>query len=71
MLQSAANIGALIALKNAGVPIKDLFSKNDMYKMHGRKRIDKLIKEGKFAPKYIDGSRNKLYSEQEYQSLIF
>lgn len=70
MMQSAAYMGALTALKHAGVAVKDEFTLSAMYRMHGRKRIDRLVRDGKLTPRNVEGSKNKLYSEQEYQSLI-
>lgn len=70
MLTSAAHMGAINALRNAGVPTKDLFTRAEMQRMHGRGKVNRLIADNRLVARVDSSSNKKLYSELQYQSLI-
>ena len=74
-LQQAAQLGAHLALKNAGLPVVEYFSRADMCKRHGRGRIERLIKAGRLTPHRLPAYNDKtksqtVYSETEYLSQV-
>ena len=74
-LQQAAQLGAHLALLNAGLPVREYFSRQEMCKRHGRGTIERLIKAGKLTPHQkpaYDNNTHKqtVYSETEYLSQI-
>jgi len=74
LLTSAAKIGAHIAMKDAGVPVKDLYTRTEMQRRHGAGRINRLIKAGRLTPHQLPAIGNEtkriMYSETEYLSQI-
>lgn len=72
MLTASAKLGAHIAMRNAGLPVKEYFTRAEMQRRYGEGRINQLIKSGRLIPhKDIDGNGRILYSETELLSLIF
>ena len=75
MLFAAAKLGAHIAMKDAGIPAKDLFTRTEMQRRHGAGNINRLIKAGRLTPHQLPAIGNEtkriMYSETEYLSQIF
>ncbi len=73
-LTHAAQLGAHTALRNAGLPIKEYYTRKEMCKRHGTARVNGLISCGKLRPhKYPSPSGAKahiVYSETELLSQI-
>ncbi|MBR1525053.1 MAG: hypothetical protein IJ640_00135 [Prevotella sp.] len=74
-LQQAAQLGAHLAMRMAGLPVRDLFTRTEMQQRHGRGTIDRLIQAGKLTPHRnpeTDDHTTKrvLYSETEYLQQI-
>ena len=74
-LTQAAQLGAHLALKAAGLPVREYFSRAEMEKRHGSGTIRRLIKAGKLMPHQkpaYDNTTKKqtVYSETEYLSQI-
>lgn len=59
LLQSSATLGAFIAMRNAGVPYKELYSRLELGRMFGIRTINKLIKEGKLKAYRAGNGRPK------------
>lgn len=72
-LTHAAQLGAHTALRDAGLPIKEYYTRKEMCKRHGRARVNSLISCGKLHPhKYpsLTGNARTVYSETELLSQI-
>lgn len=74
-LTQAAKLGAHIALKDAGLPVREYYTRAEMQKRHGRREIDGLIKAGRLTPHRLpsdtDGANKRtVYSETEFLSQI-
>jgi len=64
-LRSAAALGAIDALKLAGVPIKEFFTREELYKKYGRQRVDYLIDTDKLKGERPNGGSRVVYRERE------
>lgn len=74
-LLQAAKLGAHIALKDAGLPVVEYYTRTEMARRHGAGNINRLIKAGKLTPHRLTATNNEetkriLYSETELLSLI-
>lgn len=74
-LTQAAQLGAHMALKNAGLPVREYYTRTEMQKRHGRREIDSLIKAGRLTPHRLpaeddDAKKRIVYSETEFLSQI-
>lgn len=73
-LTRAAQLGAHEALRLAGLPIREFYTRAEMQRRHGRGLINHLIKEGRLTPRRLESDPNKMsrivYSETEFLSLI-
>ena len=67
LLTSTATSAAYMALKKAGLPVKDLYTRTELYKRYGKKFIDKLINSNKILSYKASASPNAraLYAESE------
>lgn len=66
MLAQAATLGAHTALRNAGVPIKEFYTRAELSRKFGRGRIDKLLEQHLLCPhRMSDGRILYLLSEVE------
>lgn len=75
ILSQASQLGAHLAMKNAGLPVREFYTRTEMQQRHGRGHINNLIKEGKLTAHKLpehDTRTNKriVYSETEYLSQI-
>lgn len=70
MLQQAATLGAHIALQQAGLPVREYYTRAEMQRKHGRGTINRLIAEGRLTPHRIDDTSRTVYSEIEYLQQI-
>lgn len=69
-LTHAAQLGAHIALKQSGLPVKEFFTRVEMQRKYGAGTINSLIKKGKLTPHRMpltdDGQTKRIvYSETE------
>ncbi|GEM_PF-1448262 len=73
-LTHAAQLGAHTALRNAGLPVREYYTRKEMCKRHGTARVNTLISCGKLTPhKYPSPTGTKahtVYSETELLSQI-
>ena len=72
-MQLAARLGAHQAMRNAGLPIREYYTRTEMQKRYGKSTVDRLIKQGLLTPhRFEDGNEphRTLYSETEILSLI-
>lgn len=73
-LTQAARLGAHEALRLAGLPVREYYTRTEMQRRHGRGKIDRLISEGRLTPHRLETDDNTMsrvvYSETEYLSLI-
>ena len=74
-LQRAAQLGAHIAMRNAGLPVKEWYTRTELARRYGRRNIDNLIAAGKLTPHRLpntddDTTKHIVYSETEYLSQI-
>ena len=70
-LQHAAQLGAHLALLNAGLPVKDLYTRTELSGRHGAGTVNSLIKKGLLTPhRYPNNQENGhiVYSEKELLS---
>lgn len=70
-LQHAAQLGAHLAMRNAGLPVRDLYTRTEMQRRHGKTTIDNLIAEGLLTPRKLksnneDNRHRIVFSEQEF-----
>lgn len=73
-LTQAAQLGAHMALKNAGLPVREYYTRTEMQRRHGRGTIDRLISKGRLTPHRLETDDNTksriVYSETEFLSQI-
>lgn len=74
-LMQAALLGAHMAMKDAGLPVREYYTRTEMQQRHGRGHINNLIKAGKLTPHKLpehDKQTDKrvVYSETEYLSQV-
>lgn len=74
-LTQAAQLGAHLAMQQAGLPVREYFTRAEMQRKHGRGRINRLIDSGRLTPHKIpvdnDDTKTRIvYSETEYLSQI-
>lgn len=69
LLEQANTMGAMCVLNKLGL-INDLRTKADMYRAHGRKTVDRLIRTGMLTPHIQRGCKYPRYSEQQFYNLI-
>lgn len=75
-LTQAAQLGAHQALLLAGLPVRDMYTRAEMQRRHGRRIINDLIHAGKLTPHQLPASNDRVkkrivYSESEFLSQIF
>lgn len=70
MLTQAAQLGAHQAMRNAGLPVKDLYTRAELKKRHGAGLINRLLKKKKLTPHQLqdDDNHRIVYSETELLS---
>lgn len=68
-LQHAAQLGAHIAMRDAGLPVREYFTRRELQQRHGRGRVDQLIRDGLLTPHQYpspDGKKTRtVYSEEQ------
>ena len=73
-LTQAARLGAHQALRDAGLPVREYYTRAEMQRRHGRGLIDRLISKGRLTPRRLETDDNTMsrivYSETEFLSLI-
>lgn len=74
-LTQAAALGAHLAMQQAGLPVREYFTREEMKRKHGAGRINRLIQSGRLTPhklpEYDENTANRIvYSETEYLSQI-
>lgn len=75
MLTSAAKLGAHVAMRDAGLPVREFYTRTEMARRHGAGTVNRLIRSGRLTPhRYPDGgtssSQREVYSEEQLLSLI-
>lgn len=70
IIERASIRGAHEALKLAGVPIQEYFTRADLSKKFGRGKINRMIADGKLTPHRIEESGKKLYKLTQVESFI-
>ncbi len=70
-LTHAAQLGAHIALRNAGLPVKEFYTRTELQRRYGSGTINNLIAKHKLTPHRIsDEHKHIVYSETELLTLI-
>lgn len=73
-LTQAAQLGAHQALRMAGLPVREYYTRAEMQRRHGRGTIDRLISQGRLTPHRLECDANTMsrivYSETEFLSQI-
>ncbi len=74
-LTQAAQLGAHQALRMAGLPVREYYTRTEMQQRYGRGKIDRLIKAGRLTPHRLpehdnDTNQRVVYSETEFLSQI-
>lgn len=70
IIELASIRGAHEALKLAGVPIREYYSRADLNEKFGRGKINRMIADGKLTPYKIEESGKKLYKLTQVELLI-
>lgn len=73
-LMQAAHLGAHQALRLAGLPIKEWFTRTELQRRHGKRLIDDMIANHRLTPHQLPAvngeSKRVVYSETEFLSQI-
>ena len=74
-LLHASQLGAHIALRAAGLPVREYYTRSELYRRHGKDRVSQLIHDGKLTPHQYPkadcyGKAHTVYSETELLSLM-
>ena len=71
-LTHAAQLGAHLAMQNAGLPVREYFTRAEMMRRHGSGYVRSLIEKGKLTPhRERENEKGRVvYSETELLSQI-
>ena len=72
-LTHAAQLGAHIALQQAGLPVREYFTRTEMYRKYGSGYVRELISSGRLTP-HRDKGNDKgriVYSETELLANLY
>lgn len=67
-MQSAATYGAHVALSLAGLPVKEFFTKTELVRKFGRRKVDPIVKQ--LTPQQFDGEGRLVYSITDFLSKV-
>lgn len=62
LLESAAQCAAHKALALAGVPVREFYTRADLCRKFGRRKIDRMISEGALTPHKLQEDGKPMYA---------